>query len=67
MTKELKIIEIENKIASLKDKLFLTDYLAIKYAEGVFTFAEYADTLQKRQQWRAEINALETELKMLRG
>lgn len=59
-----KAIEIEQKILDLKIKLSKTDYLAIKYAEGQLSFTEYADTLKQRQDWRAEINALETELKM---
>lgn len=59
--------EMKNRITELKRKLKDTDYKAIKYAEGAISFAEYADTLKQRQEWRAEINALETEIKMLRG
>ena len=62
-----KIVEIRNKITTLKSKLHKTDYQAIKYAEGALSFAEYADTLKARQEWRAEINAYESELRMLRG
>lgn len=67
MDKEYQVSIIENKIIKLKIKLKNTDYKAIKYAEGALSFADYADTLKQRQEWRAEINALETELKMLRG
>lgn len=63
----MKYCEMQNRIVELKRNLKNTDYKAIKYAEGAISFAEYADTLKQRQEWRAEINALETEIKMLRG
>jgi hypothetical protein len=47
------------EIADLKSKLAATDYLAIKYAEGCLTEAEYAETKAQRQAWREQINALE--------
>lgn len=59
--------EIEIKILNLKNKLVLTDYKAIKYAEGVITLAEYLETKQQRQAWRDEINMLEEQLKLLTG
>jgi hypothetical protein len=58
--------EIEIKILNLKNKLVLTDYKAIKYAEGVITLAEYLDTKNQRQAWRDEINRLEKELETYR-
>lgn len=67
MDMDKKYFEIWNKIADLKEKLEKTDYQAIKYAEGAISFAEYADMLKQRQEWRAQINALETELKLIRG
>lgn len=58
---------ISNRIIKLKASLHRTDYIAIKYAEGVITMDECADVFEQRKQWRAEINALETELKALKG
>lgn len=60
-----KETKIEMKIALLKARLRNTDYKAIKYAEGEITAEEYADTKEKRRAWRAEINALQAELKTL--
>jgi hypothetical protein len=51
----------------LKRKLAETDYKAIKYAEGEITVTEYAETLAQRRAWRVEINALEEELKTIKG
>lgn len=53
--KELAAIEI----AELKAKLAATDYKAIKYAEGVMSAAEYAETKAQREAWRNRINTLE--------
>ena len=47
------------QIQELKGKLAETDYKAIKYAEGLLTEEEYAETKAQRQAWRDEINALE--------
>lgn len=55
----------KNKITALKIKLARTDYLAIKYAEGAITIAEYAATRDLRKQWRTEINALEAQIAAL--
>jgi hypothetical protein len=56
---------LNNRISELKNKLSDTDYMVIKIAEGVATFEEYADTLEERQLWRAEINELEIELALI--
>ena len=48
-------------IEDLKQKLVNTDYKAIKYAEGLISDEEYAETKQLRQEWRDEINKLEKE------
>lgn len=53
--KELAKIEI----AELKAKLAATDYKAIKYAEGVLSATEYAETKAQREAWRNRINTLE--------
>lgn len=50
------------KILSLKDELQKTDYKALKYSEGWLTDEEYAETKEKRQRIRDEINRLEQEL-----
>ena len=47
------------QIAALKRKLSETDYAVIKIAEGAATTADYADLIEQRQTWRAEINDLE--------
>lgn len=49
----------EQEIQGLKDLLASTDYKAIKYAEGLLTEEEYAETKALRQNWRDKINELE--------
>ncbi len=61
-----RIFKLEFRIGGLKSKLQSTDYQAIKYAEGELTAEEYADTLAQRRAWRAEINALEEEIKAIK-
>lgn len=46
------------QIAILKQRLADTDYKAIKYAEGLISAEDYAETKAQRQGWRDEINAL---------
>lgn len=65
--KNNKIRELYDRIAEVKSNLICTDYLALKYAEGEITASEYAATLAHRRAWRAEINALETEIAALGG
>lgn len=48
-------------IIKLKRKLAKTDYKAIKYAEGLISEQDYAETKAQRQAWRDEINRLESE------
>ena len=61
---EIKSVEItaEEKIYQLKQKLALTDYKAIKYAEGFISKEDYAPIKSERQLWRDEINQLEKSL-----
>lgn len=47
------------QIAILKQQLADTDYKAIKYAEGMISAEDYAETKAQRQAWRDEINILE--------
>ncbi len=53
---------IYEEIQQLKSKLTETDYKAIKYAEGILSDEEYAETKAQRQEWRDKINQLESEV-----
>lgn len=59
---EIEISSIPFEIEQLKLQLAETDYKAIKYAEGLLTDEEYADTKAQRQKWRNKINELEAKL-----
>ena len=52
----------EMKIEALKQNLINTDYKAIKYAEGLINEEDYAPIRTQRQEWRDEINRIETEI-----
>ena len=52
----------KREIAELKQKLCDTDYLAIKYAEGLINEQDYQPIKTQRQQWRDRINELEKKL-----
>ena len=54
--------EINRQIRELKQKLFDTDYKAIKYSEGWLTDEEYAEAKAQREEWRKRINELEASL-----
>ena len=56
---------LNNQITALKKQLMDTDYVVIKIIEEVATKEEYAEILEQRQQWRAEINKLEAELALI--
>ena len=64
--KQMAISKCQFKIGTLKSKLQATDYKAIKYAEGELSAEEYAETLEQRRAWRADINALEEEIKAIK-
>lgn len=70
MTK-IEIQELVNEqqsiIADREAKLKVTDYVALKIAEGKATKTQYADTLAQRQQWRDEINAAQAEIERLQA
>ena len=55
-------ISAEEQIVMLKQNLADTDYKAIKYAEGLISDEEYGEIKVLRQQWRNEINRLESEV-----
>lgn len=61
-----RIFKLQIRIGDLKNNLRNTDYKAIKYAEGELSEEEYAETLAQRRAWRAEINALEEEIKAIK-
>lgn len=61
----LAIKELESNIANLKEALKLTDYKAIKYAEGWFTEEEYLPIKEERQLYRDKINEYEELIKEL--
>ena len=61
------IREKQLKIYELKRKLTATDYKAIKYACDEISYEEFAPVKKQRLAWRAEINALETEISDLRS
>jgi hypothetical protein len=51
-----------SRIAELKQKLAETDYIVLKIAEGSATKKEYSEKIAQRQEWRTEINDIESEL-----
>lgn len=56
----LNLLQIEE----LKQKLFNTDYQAIKFAEGLISEEEYTPIKEQRQAWRDKINELEAQLEV---
>lgn len=59
---ELTVQANKKRIAELKALLQATDYQAIKYAEGFISESDYLPIKQTRQEYRNQINALETQL-----
>lgn len=49
----------QQEIYDLKIKLADTDYKAMKFAEGLLSADEYAETKAQRQEWRDRINEME--------
>lgn len=64
-SEELEKQEKQDRIQELKQLLSNTDYKAIKYAEGMLSEEEYAETKALRQSYRDEINKLEEELNII--
>lgn len=50
------------EISALKEQLKESDYMAIKFAEGVLSENEYSQTREKRKAIRHRINTLEAML-----
>lgn len=65
MTEEIR--NIYRQIRVLKLLLRQTDYKAIKYGEGLINEVEYEQIKAERQAWRDEINALETQIEILKN
>lgn len=61
--KELINNMLNTRIAELKEKLFETDYKAIKFFEGEMSEAEYSSTRIERKIWREEINRLQSQIR----
>ena len=59
---ELAIVYKKKRISELKSLLQATDYQAIKYAEGFISEEDYLPIKQTRQEYRNEINELETQI-----
>ena len=60
--RELAIAYKKKRIAELKSLLQATDYQAIKYTEGFISEEDYLPIKQTRQEYRDEINELETQI-----
>lgn len=59
---ELAIAANKKRINELKALLKATDYQAIKYAEGFISEEDYLPIKKTRQEYRNEINELETQI-----
>lgn len=59
---ELTVQANKKRIAELKALLQATDYQAIKYAEGFISEEDYLPIKQARQEYRNQINELETQI-----
>lgn len=51
--------DAKSEIEELKKYLEESDYMAIKFAEGILSAEDYAEARAKRAAWRERINALE--------
>ena len=60
------IKEIYSQINEYKRRLNNTDYMAIKFAEGVISAQEYESMKAQREAWRANIRYLENEVEYLK-
>ena len=62
---ELLIKEYEAKIKEYQEELTASDFQAIKYAEGLYTEAEYKPIKETRQSYRDDINILRAKIREL--
>lgn len=66
MNQQEKYIDYHRQIIDCKHKLYLTDYKAIKFAEGEITEEDYAPIREERRAWRNQINELEQKIAELK-
>ena len=59
MDEVLLRFDAKNEIEELKKYLADTDYIAIKFAEGILSAEDFAEIKAKRAEWRERINHLE--------
>lgn len=64
---DIRLAEIEVELAQFEQWLAETDYKAIKYLEGWYTFEEYIPIRDERENWRFNIRLLEQEKAKLNG
>lgn len=62
IAKVKQIKEFKAQISKIKKQLIITDYQAIKYAEGRIAEEEFLPISEQRQLWRDEINNLEAQI-----
>jgi len=60
-----RIAEIQQRLQDIRMELQVTDYKAIKYAEGQYAEGEYEPVKAARAALRTEYNELEAELETL--
>lgn len=64
---DIRLSQIEIELKQYQEWLTSTDYKAIKYLEGWYTFEEYTPIRDERENWRFNIRKLEQERAMLKG
>lgn len=62
---ELLQKQYKKEMEDAKQQLAITDFQAIKYAEGLYTETEYEPIRKRRQEWRDLINDLNRKIKAL--
>lgn len=66
MIKSREEMQIISKIVDCKNKLRKLDYYTNKWIEGKITETRWNEIVAERDKYRAEINALEAQLQVLR-
>lgn len=66
MAQNRQIIALNKRIVEIKRLLRQNDYKRNKYIDGELSEAEYAPIREQYRLWRAEINALEEEIAVLK-
>ena len=65
-TKNELIEKYNNEITLLKNLLSQSDYICLKWCEGLISDIEYEYTKNKRKEYRLKINQLEQEIEQLK-